>query len=432
MKRITLLLVILFTVQMGFAQEEVAVEQRIEQPINMLRIHPGWEVRLLHQKADSGYRVAIITNEDYAPFAFNVQLCNMKCDTLTILENTQLPQGTVVEVEGPMVLRELILYNKAIAKADRIITSQQESSSYINLGKNAELHIQHFQVTSPESSPVIDVWDRSKFTIDTITGKGDIAVETYTDAAFQIATNHLEGKISLIQNEDTPGRHYQLKDSRVIKTKQVEGKWVTTDHRKIWNNSFSVDASFGYRMGANPTNANSPLLNRGTLSVTFGISTYFKLSNHLGLSTGYHWTTESKTLSHQVKYEDNALKVIDGQEDFQYNRLKSHYLGIPVTLHYYLGRQSTESFSLDFFCGYLIGERLFTSIDPTKLIGFKKWNREKVEGVFNPWKLEVGLSFNTQHLGIIHGVRVFTNLLPEYKPSFTTDKFRSIGVELKL
>lgn len=431
MKRITLLLAILFTFQLGFAQEEVSVEQRIEQPIHLLRIHPGWEVHLLHQEADSGYRVAIITDEDYAPFAFNVQLCNMKGDTLTILENTQLPQGTVVEVEGPMVLRELILYQRATAKADKIVTPQQENPTYISLSKNAELHIQHFQVTSPESSPVIDVWDRGKLTIDTLTGKGNIAAETYTDADFQIATNHLEGKISWIQLEDTPVRHYQQKDSRIIKTKQVDGKWVTTDRRKVWNDAIHVDASFGYRMGGNPTNASSPLLNNGTLSVNLGLSTYFQLGKRLGLRTGVQWNTDIKYLSHQVKYEDNTLVVIDGQGDFQRDRLKNHYIGIPVSLNYYLGRQQTESFSLDLFCGYLIGERLSTSADPTKVVGFG-WTAEKVKGIFNPWKLEVGLSFNTQHLGILHGIRVYTNLLPEYKPGFTTDKIRSIGVELKL
>lgn len=432
MKRIILLLVILVTFQMGFAQEEVAVEQRIDQSIGMMRIHPGWEVHLLHQEADSGYRIAIITNEDYAPFAFNVQLCNVKGDTLTILENTQLPQGTIVEVEGPMVLRELNVYQRATVKADRIVTPQQENPTYISLSKNAELHVQHFQVTSPESSPMIDVWDRSKLIIDTITGKGDIAAETYTDAEFQISTNHLEGKISWIQWEDTPVRHYQHKDSRIIKTKQVDGEWVTTDHRKVWNDAIHVDASFGYRMGTNPTNANSPLLNSGTLSVNLGLSTYFRLGKRLGLRTGIQWNTDNKFLSHQVKYEDNALVVIDGQEDFQRNRLKNHYIGIPVSLDYYLGRQSTESFSLDFYCGYLMGELFSTSVDPTKLIGFKNWNREKIDGIFNPWKMEVGLSFNTQHLGFFHGIRVFTNLLPEYKPGVTTDKFRSIGVEIKL
>ena len=431
MKRITLLIAILFTIQLGFAQEEVAIEQRIDQPIHLLRIHPGWDVHLLHHEADSGYRVAIITDEDLAARAYNVQLCNVKGDTLTILENTQLPQGTVVEVEGPMALRELSVYQRATAIADRIVTPQQNSPSNINVCKNAELHVQHLQITSPESSPIIDVWDRAKLIIDTITGKGDIAAEAYTDAEFQISTNHLDGKISWIQLEDTPVRHYQQKDSRIIKTKQVDGEWVTTDQRKVWSDAIHVDASFGYRMGTNPTNANSPLLNDGTLSVNLGLSTYFQLGKRLGLRTGIQWNTDIKYLSHQVKYEDNALVVIDGQGDFQRNRLKNHYIGVPVSLNYYLGRQQTESFSLDLFCGYLMGERLRTSTDPTRVVGFG-WTGENVDDIFNPWKLEVGLSFNTQHLGILHGIRVFTNLLPEYKPGVTTDKFRSVGVELKL
>ena len=46
MKRITLLLAIFFTFQFGFAQEEVAIEQIIDQPINALVINPGWNVQL--------------------------------------------------------------------------------------------------------------------------------------------------------------------------------------------------------------------------------------------------------------------------------------------------------------------------------------------------------------------------------------------------
>ena len=83
-------------------------------------------------------------------------------------------------------------------------------------------------------------------------------------------------------------------------------------------------------------------------------------------------------MSHQVSYVDDALVVTDGQGDFQRTRLVSDYIGIPVTLYYYLGKQQTESFSLDLFCGRLIGEQLRTSKDPTKLIGFKNWNGEDV------------------------------------------------------
>ena len=173
----------------------------------------------------------------------------------------------------------------------------------------------------------------------------------------------------------------------------------------------------------------SPLLQSTTLSVKLGMTTYFKFSNHWGLSTGILWNHNKKSLCHQVKYENSELVVIDGQEDYQRNRLTNNYLGVPVNLYFYPWKRQTESFSLDFYCARLLGERLFTTTDPTKLFARTS---EKVDNIFNPWKLEVGLSFNTQHLGFIHGIRVFTNLLPEYKPGFTTEKIRSVGIEIKL
>ena len=432
MKRITILFAILLTFQIGFAQEEVAVEQRIEQSINRLEIYRGWDVHLLHNEADTGYRVAIVTNEDYAPFAFNVQLCNVKGDTLTILENTQLPRGTVVEVEGPMKFQRISVMNEATAKANQVIATQSDCHlTNLFISRDADFHIQHYLIPDPDCGPGIEVWERSKLTLDTISGTGNAAVKIY-EADFQIVTNELNGKITLHEYEATPGWHYHTTDWREIKSKGEDGIWFTTDHKKIWSNSISIDASIGYRLGTNPKNADSPFLQNGTLSVNFGLSTYFRLSNKSGLSTGVLLNTNKHYLCHQVSYEDNTLVVIDGQGDFQRSRLRSSYIGIPVSLYYYLGRQQTESFSLDLFCGRLCGEILNNSIDPTKLIGFKNWTKEYIDGTFNPWKLEVGLSFNTQHLGILHGIRVFTNLLPKYKSGVTTDKFRSVGIELKL
>lgn len=432
MKRIILSFIFLLAAQIGFAQEEVAIEQRIEQPINRLEIYRGWDVHLLHNEADSGYRVAIITDEDHAPFAFNVQLCNVKGDTLTILENTQLPRGTVVEVEGPMKFQRILLMNEATAKADQIIAVPCDCRfGNIFISRDADFHIQHYLIPDPDCGPGIEVWEHSKLTLDTISGTGNAAVKIY-EADFQIATNELNGKINLHEYEATPGWHYRTTDWREIKSKGEDGIWVTTDHKKIWNNAIHVEASLGYRLGTNPKNADSPFLQNGTLSFNFGVSTYFKFSNHWGLGTGLYMNSNRKYLSHQVSYVEDALVVTDGQGDFRRNRLVSDYIGIPVTLYYYLGKQQTESFSLDFFCGQLIDEQLRTSKDPTKLIRFRNWNGEDVNDIFNPWKLEVGLSFNTNHLGVFHGIRVFTNLLPEYKPGVTSDKIRSIGIELKL
>ena len=225
------------------------------------------------------------------------------------------------------------------------------------------------------------------------------------------------------------------KDCRVIKTKKVDGELVTTDRKKIWNDALVLDIGLGIQHGNTPTNPNSPFLQYNTVSLNIGFTTYFKLGNRWGLRTGLQWNENRKSLCHQVKYENDELIVVDGQGEYQRNRLYNQYLGIPVSLDYYLGKRQTESFSLDLYCGRLIGEALVTSKDPTKPFGIGvlfPGTIDHLDNIFNPWKLEVGLSFNTHHLGIIHGIRVFTNLLPEYKPGVTTDKFRSVGVEIKL
>lgn len=430
MKRIVLSLAILLAAQIGFAQEEVAIEQNINQRINKLEINPGWDVHLIHLEADSGYRVAIITEEDLAARAYNVQLCNVKDQTLTILENTQLPRGTVVEIEGPMTFGQINLLNRATVEADYVVASAAsvpEDWTNLNLSRFSSFHVQHYHIPNPENSPGMKIWDQAQLTIDTISGEGDAVVNTYA-GVFQHGTNILQGKITLYESENTDDWPYMHKDCRVIKTKEVDGELVTTDRRKIWNNALSVDAGIGILYGNRPKNPNSPYLQSTTLSVKVGMSTYFKLGYRWGISTGLLWNSNNKSLCHQVKYENNELVVIDGQGDFQRNWFTYNYLGIPVTMNYYLGRRGTESLSLDFYCARLLGEHLRTTTDPTKLFSRTK---EKVD-VFNPWKIEVGLSFNTQHLGFFHGIRVFTNLLPEYKPGVTTDKFRSVGVEIKL
>ena len=430
MKRIILAIAIFLAAQIGFAQEEVAIEQNINQRINKLEIYSGWDVHLIHHEADSGYRVAIITEEDLAARAYNVQLCNVKDSTLTILENTQLPRGTVVEIEGPMTFGQINLLNNATAEADYVIASAAsvpKDWTNLNLCMYSSFHVRHYHIPNPENSPGIKIWDHAQLTIDTLSGEGDAVVNTYA-GVFQYGTNILQGKITLYESENTDDWPYMHKDCRVIKTKKVDGELVTTDRRKIWNDALSVDAGIGILYGNRPTNPNSPFLQSTTLSVKIGMSTYFKLGNRWGISTGLLWNSNDKSLCHQVKYENNELVVIDGQEDFQRNKLTYNYLGIPVTVNYYLGKRGTESLSLDFYCARLLGEHLRFTSDPTKLFSGTK---EKVD-VFNPWKIEVGLSFNTQHLGFFHGIRVFTNLLPEYKPGVTTDKFRSVGIEIKL
>ena len=435
MKHITLLLAILLATQITFAQEEVAIEQNISQRITKLEINPGWDVHLIHHEADSGYRVAIITEEDLAARAYNVQLCNVKDQTLTILENTQLPKGTIVEIEGPMNFGQINLLNNATAEADYVVASAAsvpEDWTNLNLCMFSSFHVRHYHIPDPDNSPGIKIWDHAQLTIDTLSGEGDAVVNVYADAGFQYATKTLRGKITLYDYEATNNYPYWQKEIRVIKTKEVDGKLVTTENKKPWNQAIHIEAEIGVSQGNTPKNPDSPFLQYNTWSVNIGLGTYFKLSNRWGLRTGLQWNENKKSLCHQVKYENNELVVVDGQEDYQRCRLYNLYMGIPVSLQYYLGKRQTESVALDLYCGRLLGETLVTSKDPTKPFLLFTGTKDHLDNVFNPWKLEAGISFNTQHLGFIHGIRVFTNLLPEYKSGVTTDKFRSVGIEIKL
>ena len=164
MKRIILSLAILLAAQIGFAQEEVAIEQNINQRINKLEINPGWDVHLIHHEADSGYRVAIITEDDLAARAYNVQLCNVKDSTLTILENTQLPKGTVVEIEGPMTFGQINLLNNATAEADYVVASAAtvpEDWTNLNLSRFSSFHVRHYHIPNTENSPGVEIWEHA-------------------------------------------------------------------------------------------------------------------------------------------------------------------------------------------------------------------------------------------------------------------------------
>ena len=184
-----------------------------------------------------------------------------------------------MEIEGPMTFGLINLLNNATAEADYVVASAasvSEKETNLNLRKNASLLVKHYHIPSKENSPVMDVWDQARLTIDTISGEGDAVVNTYAGADFQYGINALHGKITLSEYDKTgnwPNWPYQHKDCRVIKTKEVDGELVTTDRRKVWNDALVLDVGIGEQHGNTPTNPNSPFLQYNTLTVNIGFST---------------------------------------------------------------------------------------------------------------------------------------------------------------
>ncbi len=432
MKRIILSFIILLAAQIGFAQEEVAIEQNINASIGCLNINAGWDVRLMHRETE-GYRLAVVVPERFASIATETQVCNLKGDTLTILKNTMLPQGTIVELEGNLNFRFLVIYQEAKVAIDRLSVPDNATTKYdLYLGNNSKVSINRL-ISNGE--PYINLGDKSKLCIDTIQGNGKPLIEIY-NADFQYGTNLLDGEILVKEYErKLPNGFYKPKNPKIIKTKIVDGHPVTKERYKIWNADFTCDASIGYRRNQNPKDFESPFTNNGISSLSFGLSTSFRLGDYWTLTTGLRYNDNEYFMSHQVKLTEGRLEAIDGQTPIQQNRLFNCYLGIPIVLCFGSaelfgsGELLNSNLSLDLFFGHILFGVLRTRNAEDN---YKKWHSEKATSIFNPWKLEVGLSFNTNLIGFIHGIRVYTNLLPEYNKAVTTEKFRSIGVEIKL
>ena len=423
MKRIILSFVIFLAAQIGFAQEEVAIEQNINAPIGCLNISAGWEVRLMNRNMDS-YRLAVVVPDRFVGIAAETQVCNLKGDTLTILENTMLPQGTVVELEGPLELQEIVLLTEAKAVFDHLLIPEKATKFEIYLAKRSEMTV-HQLISNGE--PFISLSDESKLTIDTIQGTGNPKIKMY-NAKFQYGTSLLDGEIVVKEFKKPSWFYYEVQNPKVIKTKLVDGQPVTTERYKIWNASVAIDVGMGFRKYQNPIDFNSPFTNNGILSINWGLSTGFRFSDRWTFSTGLRYNFNQYFMVHQLKLNENGLETIDGQTPIQQNQLVSGYLGIPVELHFSFGEQWKSSLSLDAF----FARRLHGTLDTCGPEGnYKNWTGENAPSLFNPWKLEVGLSINTSLIGFIHGIRVYTNLLPEYSKAVTTEKFRSVGVEIK-
>ena len=109
--------------------------------------------------------------------------------------------------------------------------------------------------------------------------------------------------------------------------------------------------------------------------------------------------------------------------------MTNSYIGIPVTLSRNIGKLDGENIAVDLFFGHTLSGRLWT-LSPYN--NHEGSHSDKVNHLLNPWKIEIGISLNTNALGIIHGVRIFTNLLPEFKKEYAKEHFKIIGFEFKL
>ena len=428
MKRLFLTLFAVVAALFAVAQEEIAVEQIISGKIEKLEIEAGWKVKVLNQVADTCCSIAIVTTEEYLEKASQTKLCKLSGKTLTILENNTLPKGTVVELRGKTDLKSLYVDERADVFIDSIGVAGSKRFSF-DVAKLSSLHIGHLHTVG---QPVIQVSDAVELQIDTLTG--DDLYVWMDDCKFRYGVNLLNGNLNIWERKLNYFDTY-IPEGQFVNLKR---KWQQNDtlrhltvskgYERLWNGTIIGGLKGGYRFGQSPKDFDTnPYACFGVFSLSVPVVTGFNLSKKWTMQTGLQFDLNIRRMAHPVTQDGNGLIAVDNQLSARQNIVTNTYLTIPVNFYRKISRNGDE-LGLDVNFGRRLGGSLFTL--ETAVWGNSS-GQESIAYLFNPWKIEFGISLNTNSLGLIHGVRLFTNLLPEFSNA-SIKPMSTIGMEIKL
>jgi hypothetical protein len=193
----------------------------------------------------------------------------------------------------------------------------------------------------------------------------------------------------------------------------------------------------------NSGNNHSPYYSNYGTTVQLPIMARWQFSPNWQFSTGLRYDFTWNRLYHNVEpsgswddYSNMGLQFLQTPTTVKQNAYAyiSH-LGIPVEMKWYpfARHKNSLALALDFFAGYAVSRYFNIENNPTPGI----W--EEIpdftvlrSSAIQPWKLEVGFSITTDLIGLSHGVRLFTNLLPTYIDPLTNEKTHTFGITLFL
>ncbi len=112
------------------------------------------------------------------------------------------------------------------------------------------------------------------------------------------------------------------------------------------------------------------------------------------------------------------------------------YLGLTGEVQWQVFKSSHRALrlSLDYYAAYDVSRYLTIRTRDVRNTYFGtqtstgKTVVESSDPMFQPWKIEIGLTASTDLLGIIHGVRFFANLLPTYIDPASGEKIYNTGM----
>ena len=188
----------------------------------------------------------------------------------------------------------------------------------------------------------------------------------------------------------------------------------------------------------------SPYYSKYGFSLQIPVLCEYDFAPHWKFSTGLRYDFNWDPLSNGVEevwtnngeYNGLAHSTIP-YAGKQIAYVHSGFLGIPLKITWYPKADNKRMLgvSLDYYVGYAITKYYNISMNQITLTdaATQSYNmsgdmmRSDSPSIL-PWRMEAGLTLSTDYLGLVHGVRIFFDLLPRYEDPLTGEKIRTTGI----
>ena len=185
-------------------------------------------------------------------------------------------------------------------------------------------------------------------------------------------------------------------------------------------------------------NERSPYSASHSYVLRLPLMAHLKLSQRWNLNVGLRYDFQWDILRYNVTpAEGGGIELLTTPTTGRQTATAFHsYLGIPLELEWMLTPASSNGLRLsaDIYAAYAVSEYLtIRTLDARNTYngmrsGTYKEVVESDDPMFKPWKLEIGLKVSTDAIGLLHGIRFFTNLLPTYIAPATNQKIYTYGI----
>lgn len=197
----------------------------------------------------------------------------------------------------------------------------------------------------------------------------------------------------------------------------------------------------------------SPYYSKYGFTVQIPILMHYDLSSHWRFYTGlrydFNWDPLYNGVSHYEVFNNDGISVSglipnNNIVGAQHAHIFHSYIGIPLKFTWYPNADDKRLFGLSFdiFGAYAVSQYYNIGSSSLGVASNNSGNsryypvgddeNEVADGSMYNWKLEIGLTFSTDYLGIIHGIRIFGDILPRYKDATTGQDIRMVGVTMYL